>query len=86
MTIHHGCYFHYCQSLYKQIQQLSLSTAYLEDDSIPEMGDFFKYFKYQWLTRVPPRYWNVSMLNFRTNNFTEGELSSFQEVLLSFVQ
>ena len=75
MAIHHGCYFHYFQSLYKQIQQLGLSTAYLEDeiirlfcrstmalallpiqyvedaaqlvknDAIPEMGDFFKYFR-----------------------------------------
>lgn len=115
MAIRHGCYFHYCQSLYKQIQQLGLSTAYLqdesirlscrttmalallpiqyvedaaqllEDDYIPEMGDSFKYFRYQWLNRVPPRYWNVSMLDFRTNNFAEGELSSFREVLLSFV-
>ncbi|CAF4567337.1 unnamed protein product, partial [Rotaria sp. Silwood2] len=104
MAMHHGCYFHYCQSLYKQVQLLGLATAYLEDeitrlscrstmalallpielieeavklledDSLPEMADFFKYFKYQWLTRVPPKYWNVSTLEFRTNNFVESEL------------
>jgi len=97
--MHHGCYFHYCQSIYKQVQLLGLSVAYLEDestrlsfrstmalallpiefieeaaqlledDSLPEISDFFKYFKYQWLTRVPPKYWNVSTLEFRTNNF-----------------
>jgi hypothetical protein len=106
MAKHHGCYFHYCQSLYKQVQLLGLATAYLEDestrlscrsvmalallpielieeaaqllenDSLEEMTDFFKYFKYQWLTRVPPKYWNVSTLEFRTNNFAEGELWS----------
>ncbi|CAF2981494.1 unnamed protein product [Rotaria sp. Silwood2] len=109
MATHHGCYFHYCQSLYKQVQLLGLGTAYfedestrlscrstmalallpieliedavhlLEDDSLSEMKDFFKYFKYQWLTRVPPTYWNVSTLEFRTNNFAEGELLSFLE-------
>ncbi|CAF3168823.1 unnamed protein product [Rotaria socialis] len=89
MAMHHGCYFHYCQSLYKQVQLLGLGTAYfedekeavqlLEDDSLPEMKDFFKYFKYQWSTRVPPKYWNVSTLEFRTNNFAEGELLSFLE-------
>ena len=51
----------------------------LEDDSLSEMEDFFKYFKYQWSTRVPPKYWNVSTLEFRTNNFAEGELLSFLE-------
>ncbi|CAF4431310.1 unnamed protein product [Rotaria sp. Silwood2] len=98
MATHHGCYFHYCQSLYKQVQLLGLGTAYfedestrlscrstmalallpieliedavhlLEDDSLSEMKDFFKYFKYQWLTRVPPTYWNVSTLEFRWHN------------------
>ena len=51
----------------------------LEDDSLSEMEDFFKYFKYQWLTRVAPKYWNVSTLEFLTNNFAEGELLSFLE-------
>ncbi|CAF4818552.1 unnamed protein product, partial [Rotaria magnacalcarata] len=107
MVMRHGCYFHYCQSLYKQVQLLGLGTAYfedestrlscrstmalallpielieeavqlLEDDSLPEMKDFFKYFKYQWSTRVPPKYWNVSTLEFRTNNFAEGWHNKF---------
>lgn len=105
--MHHGCYFHYCQALYKQIQLLGLSTAYLdeedirlscrsamalallpielipeaaqllEDESPAEMAEFFKYFKYQWLTRMPQKYWNVSTLEFRSNNFCEGKLLSF---------
>jgi hypothetical protein len=29
--MHHGCYFHYCQSLYKHVQLLGLSTAYFDD-------------------------------------------------------
>jgi hypothetical protein len=103
MAKHHGCFFHYCQSLYKQVQALGLSTAYLDDedtrlacrsamalallpiehveeaaellqnDSPTEMVEFFKYIKYQWLKRVPPKYWNVGTLDFRTNNFSEGE-------------
>ena len=106
MTQHHGCHFHYSQSLYKQVQQLGLSKAYLEDENVrlscrsamalafvpvqlveqavqvledespPEMEDFFKYFRYQWLTRVPPKYWNVSKLEFRTNNICESESMS----------
>ena len=51
----------------------------LEDDSLSEMEDFFKYFKYQLLTRVPPKYWNMSTLEFRTNNFAEGEFLSVLE-------
>ncbi len=35
MAMHHGCYFHYCQSLYKQIELLDLSAAYLDDDDTP---------------------------------------------------
>ena len=31
---HHGCFFHYCQALYKNIQLLGLSTAYLDDEEI----------------------------------------------------
>jgi hypothetical protein len=31
---HHGCFFHYCQALYKKIQSLGLSTAYLDDEDI----------------------------------------------------
>ena len=103
MAMHHGCFFHYCQSLYRQIQSLGLSTAYLEDedirlacrstmalallpiqhveealsilknDSPKEMDDFFKYFQHQWLNRVPSKYWNVATVEFRTNNFCEGE-------------
>ncbi|CAF1023652.1 unnamed protein product [Rotaria sordida] len=113
VSMHHGCYFQYCQSLYKQVQRLGLATAYLddestrlscrstmalallpielieeavkllEDDSLPEMANFFKYFKYQWLTRVPPKYWNVSTLEFRTNNFAEGELLPCLEKCIS---
>ena len=100
--MHHGCYFHYCQSLYKQVQLLGLATAYredestrlacrsamalallpieyveeaaqlLKDDSLSEMSDFFKYFKYQWLTGVSPKYWNVSNLDYRIKNYAEG--------------
>ncbi|CAF4497165.1 unnamed protein product [Rotaria sp. Silwood2] len=33
MAMHHGGYFHYCQSLYKQVQLLGLATTYLEDES-----------------------------------------------------
>ncbi|CAF3710819.1 unnamed protein product [Rotaria socialis] len=107
MAMHHGCFFHYCQSLYKEVQLLGLTTAYfdddstrlscrstmalallpielieeavqlIEDDSLTEMADFFRYFKYQWLTRVPPKYWNVSTLEFRTNNFAEGWHNKF---------
>jgi hypothetical protein len=110
--MHHGCYFHYCQALYKQVQSLGLSEAYsddedtrlicrstmglallpiehveeaaklLEDDSPPEMADFFKYFKYQWLKRVSPKYWNVGTLEFRTNNFCEGELVFFLKLYI----
>ncbi|CAF1553881.1 unnamed protein product, partial [Adineta ricciae] len=47
------------------------------DESFGQMTDFFKYFKYQWLTRVPPKYWNVSTLDFRTNNFCEGWHNKF---------
>lgn len=32
--MHHGCFFHYCQSLYKNIQSLGLSTNYLEDEDV----------------------------------------------------
>ncbi|CAF1530543.1 unnamed protein product [Rotaria sordida] len=31
-AIHHGCFFHYCQSLYKNVKSLGLSTSYLEDE------------------------------------------------------
>lgn len=34
MAQHHGCFFHYCQALYKNIQSLGLSTSYLDDEDI----------------------------------------------------
>ena len=34
MAQHHGCFFHYCQDLYKNIQSLGLSTSYLDDEDI----------------------------------------------------
>ncbi len=104
MSKHHGCFFHYCQAVYKQVQALNLSTAYLDNedtrlacrsmmalallpiehveeaaellqnDSPAEMPQLFNYFKYQWLKRIPPKYWNVGSLDFRTNNYSEGEL------------
>ncbi len=107
--MHHGCFFHFCQSLYKHIQSIGLSTAYLDDedtrltcrstmalalllhehvdealellkkDSPEEMAEFFKYFEKQWLKRVPTKYWNVSDLEFRTNNFCESNLLFFSE-------
>ncbi|CAF3051764.1 unnamed protein product [Rotaria sp. Silwood2] len=33
-VIHHGCFFHFTQSLYKHINSLGLSTAYLEDEDL----------------------------------------------------
>lgn len=30
-TIQKGCFFHYCQAIYRQVQSLGLSTMYLED-------------------------------------------------------
>ncbi|CAM4852204.1 unnamed protein product, partial [Rotaria magnacalcarata] len=43
----------------------------LKSDSPEEMSDFFEYFQKQWLKRVPKKYWNVSNLEFRTNNICE---------------
>jgi len=34
MAKHHGCFFHYWQSLYTQIQALGFSTANLDDEDI----------------------------------------------------
>ncbi|CAF4256090.1 unnamed protein product [Rotaria sp. Silwood2] len=33
-VIHHGCFFHFTQSLYKHTNSLDLSTAYLEDEDL----------------------------------------------------
>ncbi|CAF1175010.1 unnamed protein product, partial [Rotaria sordida] len=33
-AIHHGCFFHFTQSLYKHINSLGLSTAYLENEDL----------------------------------------------------
>ncbi|CAF1465953.1 unnamed protein product [Rotaria sordida] len=106
-AMHHGCFFHLCQSLYKEVQALDLAEAYLNDedirlacrstmalalmpfehiqkafellkkDSPEEMEDFFHYFENQWLKRIPPKYWNVPTLEFRTNNFAEGWHNKF---------
>ena len=32
--MHHGCFFHFCQSLYKYIQSPGLSTAYNENEDM----------------------------------------------------
>lgn len=98
---HHECFFHYCQTLHKNIQSLGLLTAYLDDEEIrlascsgmalalipnehveeafelvkenspSEMIGFFDYLQEQWFKRVPPDYWVVSDLDWRTNNFVE---------------
>jgi hypothetical protein len=52
----------------------------LEDDSPEELVEFLQYFRKQWLKRVPKKYWNVSMLEFRTNNFTEGNFHFFCKI------
>jgi hypothetical protein len=52
----------------------------LEEDSPEDMAEFLEYFRKQWLKRVPKKYWNVSVLEFRTNNFTEGNLHSFYKI------
>ncbi|CAF4340540.1 unnamed protein product [Rotaria socialis] len=31
---HHGCYFHFCQTIYRKIQNLGLATHYRDDDNI----------------------------------------------------
>jgi hypothetical protein len=49
----------------------------LEEDSPEDMAEFLEYFRKQWLKRVPKKYWNVSVLEFRTNNFTEGTFILF---------
>lgn len=102
MAQHHGCFFHFCQALFKNIQSLGLSTSYLDDEDIrlacrsamalalmpkehvgeafallkdnspAEMADFFDYVQKQWFKRVLPEYWVVSDLDWRTNNFSEG--------------
>lgn len=104
MAQHHGCFFHYCQALHKNIQSLGLSTSYLDDEDIrlacrnvmalalmpkehvgeafevlkenspAELADFFSYVQQQWFKRVPPEYWVVSDLDWRTNNFAEGNV------------
>ncbi|CAF2946742.1 unnamed protein product, partial [Rotaria sp. Silwood2] len=33
-AMHHGCFFHLCQSLYKEVQALDLAEAYLNDEDI----------------------------------------------------
>ena len=34
---HSGCYFHYCQALYRKIQSLGLSTAYRDEERIRDI-------------------------------------------------
>ena len=48
----------------------------LKDNSPSEMTNFFDYMQKQWFKRVPPEYWVVSDLDWRTNNFTEGDTFS----------
>ncbi|CAF2085196.1 unnamed protein product [Rotaria magnacalcarata] len=31
---HHGCYFHFCQAVYRKIQNLGVATHYRDDDNI----------------------------------------------------
>ncbi|CAF1584841.1 unnamed protein product [Rotaria magnacalcarata] len=33
-AMHHGCFFHYCQSLYKHIISLGLSAAYVDNEDL----------------------------------------------------
>ena len=43
----------------------------LKENSPAELADFFSYVQQQWFKRVPPEYWVVSDLDWRTNNFAE---------------
>ena len=61
------------------IEHVEETAKFIEDNSPTEIAEFFKYFNYQWLKRVPPKYWNVANIEFRTNNFTEGEFFFFEK-------
>ena len=109
--MHHGCYFHYCQSLYKHVQSLGLTVSYCDDEEtrlairstmalalLPcdhveeayellkgnaseDLAEFFDYFQRQWLKKMPPKYWNASTLEFRTNNYSEDILMSYSKLV-----
>ncbi|CAF3027632.1 unnamed protein product [Rotaria sp. Silwood2] len=34
--------------------------------------EFYEYFQRQWLTRIPPKYWNLGPIHIRCNNSLEG--------------
>ena len=54
----------------------------LEEDSHEDVSEFMENFRKQWLKRIPKKYWNVSVLEFRTNNFSEGNLYSFCKICM----
>ena len=100
-----GCWFHYTQALYRNIQRIGLASAYQKNESIrawlkcfmalplakrdavdaaidllmesePSSNrlifDFCEYFKNQWVTRTPVKYWNLGPIHLRCNNALEG--------------
>ena len=48
----------------------------LKNNSPTALNELFNYFEQQWLKRVSIRYWNVSKIEFRTNNFCECNILS----------
>jgi hypothetical protein len=64
-------------------EHVEQAFSLLREESPESMNEFFAYMQHQWFKRVPPKYWNVSNLEFRTNNYAEGESVSFSKRVLT---
>jgi hypothetical protein len=58
--------------------ELLTNDAPSSDDLLPE---FINYFQKQWVTCVPPKYWNLGPIHLRCNNSVEGIVYSESSVM-----
>ncbi|CAM4945519.1 unnamed protein product [Rotaria socialis] len=85
-TIVTGCWFHFCQSCYRNIQRIGLISLYEND---PESRHLLRSFMAlallpidiipngEWLNSFKPSTWSVSNSTWRTNNFAEAQNRRF---------
>ncbi len=68
------------------LEHIQKAFELLKNNSPEEMEDVFHYFEHQWLKRVLLQYWNVPTLEFRTNNFAEGNFVFLKKYIFVVTQ
>ncbi|CAF5192661.1 unnamed protein product, partial [Rotaria magnacalcarata] len=77
-TIVIGCWFHFCQSCYRNIQKLGyeiLKQRVTISSQAKQLNAIVSYFEHEWMHVFKPSTWSVNKSTWRTNNHADGKIT-----------